>query len=89
VLVLLLLSVIQLAATASTPKAAPRRYASLQDASELYAVPVKTLRDWIRRGRLPATRIGPRLLRVDLDDLDKLCRPVPAPSPRAERAESA
>ena len=57
-------------------------------ASERYAISIGTLRDWIAKGRLPALRIGPRLLRVDLNDLEKLCRPVPSAPRFAERDEA-
>ena len=59
------------------------RWASLAAACE-YAGDLSehTMRDWIRRGILPAYRIGPRLLQVDLNDLDGLRRRVPAASTR-------
>jgi excisionase family DNA binding protein len=37
----------------------------------------RTIRRWIALGRLPAHRVGPRLLQVNRADLDKLIRPVP------------
>jgi excisionase family DNA binding protein len=49
--------------------------------SAQYAIPVKTVRDWIRRGLLPAYRFGPRILRVDLNDIDAMRRRVPAAPP--------
>jgi excisionase family DNA binding protein len=38
----------------------------------------KTIRRYIAAGLLPATRIGPRMIRVDPRDLDQLARPVAA-----------
>ena len=54
------------------------RYALFTDAVEYAGVGTNTLRDWIRKGLLPAYRIGPRLLQVDLNDIDRLRRRVPA-----------
>jgi excisionase family DNA binding protein len=65
------------------------RYVSFNEAVEYAGVPPGTLRDWIRRGVLPGYRMGPRLLQVDLNDLDRLRRRVPAARPPASEAESA
>ena len=72
-----------MAKQAAPPTAQPR-WRSLSEASD-YAggIPISTLRDWIRRGILPAYRVGPRQLQVDLNDLDALRRRVPtAKAPR-------
>jgi excisionase family DNA binding protein len=50
---------------------------SLADAAERVGVTTRTLRRWIAAGVLPASRVGPRLVRVSLDDLDALMRPIP------------
>ncbi|MEV6660628.1 helix-turn-helix domain-containing protein [Nocardia fluminea] len=49
---------------------------SLAEAATRTGVSVYTLRRWIRAGRLPAVRIGPRMIRVTVADLDALTRPV-------------
>ncbi|WP_101469313.1 helix-turn-helix domain-containing protein [Nocardia fluminea] len=49
---------------------------SLVQAAARYGVSVDTLRRHIRAGRLPAVRIGPRLIRVAIADLDALALPV-------------
>jgi excisionase family DNA binding protein len=36
-----------------------------------------TLRRWIAAGRLPAYRVGPRLLKIDRDELEEIIRPIP------------
>lgn len=36
-----------------------------------------TLRRWVAGGRVPAYRVGPRLLKVDLNELEAMLRPVP------------
>jgi excisionase family DNA binding protein len=47
-------------------------------AAAAYAdVSTRTLRRYIAQGRLTGYRVGPRLLKVDLDDLDRLARPIP------------
>lgn len=53
-------------------------YISLQDAAALYAVSVDLLRERIRTGELPAVHAGRRLIRVRLDDLRRVFRPLPA-----------
>lgn len=64
----------------------PPRYALFRDACEYAAVPPGTMRDWIRRGIIPAYRIGPRLLQVDLNDIDRLRRRIPSAPPPRSRA---
>ena len=55
-----------------------RRLASLQDAAEYAAICEKTIRRRISDGTLTGYRLGPRLLRVDLNEVDeKLLRPIP------------
>ncbi len=55
-----------------------RRRVPMKAAAIEAGVSVCTLRRWIAEGRLPAYRVGPRLIRVDLADLDALARPVGA-----------
>ena len=54
-----------------------RRYETLQSAADRLAVDTRTVRRWIAAGRLKAYRTGPRLLRVDIDEVDSLLTPVP------------
>lgn len=80
---LLLLGVLGMPAAVEHRRRSPRvapdpyRFVSLREAEDYAGIPVKTLRDWIRKGRLPAYRMGPRKLQVNLDDLEALRRPVP------------
>ncbi|WP_330474648.1 excisionase family DNA-binding protein [Terrabacter sp. C0L_2] len=53
-----------------------RRYETLQSAAERLAVDTRTVRRWIAAGRLNAYRTGPRLIRVDIDEVDALLTPV-------------
>lgn len=47
------------------------RMVSLQDAAAQLHVSDKTIRRWISGGHLRAERVGPRLIRVDLDSLHR------------------
>jgi excisionase family DNA binding protein len=49
---------------------------TLQQAAVHYDVDPKTVRRWIAAGRLKATRVGPRLIRVDRDSLLALAKPI-------------
>lgn len=53
-----------------------RRWATLDAGAEHLGVSTKTLRNWIADGRLPGYRSGPRLIRVDLNELDALMQPL-------------
>ena len=48
----------------------------LQEAADYCDVSYRTCRRWIADGRLNAVRVGPRLLKVSVDDLDAIMRPV-------------
>lgn len=61
-----------------TSSALRPEYVSLQDAAILYAVSVDLLRHRIATGELPAVHAGRRLIRVRLDDLKRMFRPLPA-----------
>jgi excisionase family DNA binding protein len=50
---------------------------TLDEAAEYAAVNVQTIRRRISAGDLTGYRLGPRLLRVDLNELDQLLRPIP------------
>lgn len=54
-----------------------RRLASIQQAAEYAAVSPKTLRRRIADGSLTGYRVGQRLIRVDLNELDDLLQPIP------------
>jgi excisionase family DNA binding protein len=58
-------------------EAATRRLYSPEEAAEYLGVHVKTVRNWIRAGRLPASRLaGQRVLRIKSGDLNGLLEPV-------------
>jgi excisionase family DNA binding protein len=51
------------------------RWVSVRDAAAELGVAEWTVRRWVHAGRVPGKRIGPRLLRVDMDRVE-----VPAAS---------
>ena len=62
----------------STGTPTTKRYATLATAAD-YAggCDERTLRRYIASGKLTAYRMGPRLVRVDLNEVDNLMRPIP------------
>jgi excisionase family DNA binding protein len=59
-------------APAETP-----RLETIQRAAERNAISVDTVRRLIARGDLKAYRLGERIIRVDLAEVDSLFRPIP------------
>ena len=57
---------------------AQRRYASIAEAAEYVGLHDRTIRRWILDGRLTGYRLGTKLLRVDLNEVDRLFKPVTA-----------
>ena len=55
----------------------PARPASIAVAAQQHGVHPRTIRRRIADGSLTGYRFGPHLLRVDLDEVDRLLRPVP------------
>ena len=49
---------------------------SIQEVAVWYGVDVKTVRRWIAQGRLTAQRIGPRLIRLDREEVLSLGRRI-------------
>jgi excisionase family DNA binding protein len=51
---------------------------SIAAAAEHYGVSRQTVRRWIAGGKITAYRVEPRLIRVDLDEIEaKIIHPVP------------
>jgi excisionase family DNA binding protein len=50
---------------------------TLAEAASRFNVSTRTLRRWVADGRLPAWRVGPRMIRVAPADVAALARPVP------------
>jgi len=55
----------------------PRRIAPIADAADYLGTSERTIRRYIAAGRLTGYRVGPRLIRVDLNELDTLLRQIP------------
>ncbi len=62
-------------ATAASPQR--QRRLSVAEAADYHNCSERTIRRAIRDGRLRAYRVGPRLIRIDPRDLDRLARPIP------------
>ena len=73
--------------TASSAGVKPE-FVSLQEAAVLYSVSVDLLRQRIAAGELPAVHAGRRLIRVRLEDLKRVFRPVPSVYTRSRRHAS-
>lgn len=55
-----------------------RRLVSINQAARLVDVSPRTIRRRIADGSLNAYRFGPRVIRVDLDDVESLLKRIPA-----------
>lgn len=51
-------------------------YWSIQEAADYLGINRETVRRYIAAGKLRAHRIGPRLVRIDPRDVEKLRRPI-------------
>jgi excisionase family DNA binding protein len=62
----------------------PRWVTGLAAAADYAGITTRTLRSWVANGLLPAYRIGPRQVQIDLNDIDALrVRIVAADGPGA------
>lgn len=59
---------------------APRRLVSVTHAAAYADLSTRTVYRYIQLGYLTGYRVGPRLVKVSLDELDKLAKPIPAAS---------
>lgn len=57
-------------------------WVSLREAARIYAVSTYTLRRRIASGHLPAVKLGYKLIRVRIEDLDKLFPAIPTDRPQ-------
>ncbi len=53
------------------------RLATIAEAADYIRCTTRTVRRMVSRGDLVAVRIGPRMLRVDLNQIDALAREIP------------
>jgi len=61
-----------------SPNPREKRLAPIGRAATYADCAPRTIRRMISRGELTGYRLGPRMLRVDLNELDAALRPVPA-----------
>ena len=62
-----------------------RRLESIAIAAEHADVSTRTIRRYIASGMLTGYRVGPRLVKVDLDEIDqKIIRPIPTAESTAD-----
>ena len=61
----------------TTTAAPPKRLVPLDAAAEYVSCNERTIRRYIAAGRLTGYRVGPRMIRVDLDELEAMLRPIP------------
>ncbi len=65
----------------------PRRMGSQQEAARQYNVSTKSIRRRVADGSITAYRVGPRLIRLDLDEVEAaLLVPIPAAGNRRDDA---
>ncbi len=57
-----------------------RKLVSIEAAANYLDVSQRTVRRWIADGKLPAQRVGDRLIKVDQADVAALIRQIPAAS---------
>jgi excisionase family DNA binding protein len=57
-----------------------RRLAPIAEAADYIGANPRTIRRYIAAGRLTGYRVGPRLIRVDLVELEAMLRPIPTAS---------
>jgi len=55
----------------------PRSYASIEQAGDLLGCSPRTVRRMIAAGEITGYRLGKRLLRVDLIEVETRLRPIP------------
>lgn len=63
-----------------SPRVEPE-WVSLREAAKIYAVSTYTLRRRIASGDLPAVKLGYKLIRVRISDLDSLFPAIPTTRP--------
>jgi excisionase family DNA binding protein len=57
--------------TAPLPSPASRRRANKRDVAREYGVSVRTVDSWIAQKKIPYKKLGSRLIRFDLDEVER------------------
>lgn len=63
--------------TSINSKRRPTRLTSVAKAAVIVDVSPRTIRRWISLGKLPGYRVGARLLKVSMDDVEALAQRLP------------
>ncbi|GAB3558827.1 hypothetical protein GCM10027405_05630 [Arthrobacter alkaliphilus] len=63
-------------------------FANLTDAADAAGVSVKSIRRYIAAGRITGYRLGPRMIRVNLNELQDLLAPIPNASDNHGKAQA-
>jgi len=53
---------------------------SIKETADAHRVSERTVRRWISSGLVTGYRVGPRLIRVDLNEVDAMLRRIPTAS---------
>ncbi|CAL8980354.1 hypothetical protein PROP_03136 [Propionicimonas sp. T2.31MG-18] len=59
------------------PSPTDHRWVGIASAATYAGVSTKTVRRWISSGNIAGYRVGPRLIRVDLAEVERMMRPIP------------
>jgi excisionase family DNA binding protein len=51
---------------------------TVRQAAQYAQASERTIRRWIAKGDLPASRMGPKFVRIHQSDLDRMSRPIPS-----------
>jgi excisionase family DNA binding protein len=54
-----------------------KNFGTIATGASCYKVSEKTLRRWVAEGRITGYRFGPRMIRVDLNEIEQLLKPIP------------
>ncbi len=61
---------------APAPEAPSPRWASVRDTAAYLNVGERTVTDKVAKGEIPAYKFGPKLVRIDLNDVDAMMTPI-------------
>lgn len=62
------------------------KFASLATAADIAGVSVKSIRRYIAAGRITGYRVGPRMIRVNIAELQDLLAPIPTGAAQSQKA---
>lgn len=62
------------------------KFASLAAAAEIAGVSTKSIRRYIAAGRITGYRVGPRMIRVNIAELQDLLAPIPTSANDSRKA---